>query len=117
MWAIINFFEDGSDDFETDTNRMLWAQWHSVDHRFIYKDSGDDTVVSETFMTNILLLIYCQGPSGIFRSSHLLSTLAVHFNRFAPRDGDWIPGLKFDAPDHEPWGAIALAATAVSFPC
>lgn len=48
LWEIIDFFEDGGDDFETNTNRKLWAQWHLTRQRFIYEDVGGDTVVSES---------------------------------------------------------------------
>lgn len=52
-------------------------------------------------------------PTGLFQSQLYAKTLALHLSKFATDDSAWVPGLTYQTDNHEPWGAMALAAAAV----
>ncbi|KAF7761949.1 hypothetical protein Agabi119p4_9941 [Agaricus bisporus var. burnettii] len=96
IWATNTIFECKPEEFgDSDDAHIAWADWHQEGCRFLFADV-------ETIP-----------PKGIFQSNVFLHVLGAHFALFAVDEKAWVPGLAHDSLNHEPWGAIAIAAAAV----
>ncbi|EKM74192.1 hypothetical protein AGABI1DRAFT_95807, partial [Agaricus bisporus var. burnettii JB137-S8] len=97
MWLVNNLVDEDNGLFADDEARVAWAGYMVDKYRFLYSSLGSHDMM----------------PTGLFQSQVYVKTLALHLSKFATDDSAWVPGLTYETDNHEPWGAMALAAAAL----